>query len=91
VIEHYSIKFHLFLTSALVLGEQSVSHTGRFILVGNTSWYLLDRKLGELKIVPEGMEKRILFRLLGLIIQPLSHQPAASCYTDCTIPAQLKY
>jgi hypothetical protein len=64
--------FHVFLTSALVGGERSPSRPGRFISGGKsrgTPW--IGGWMG-LRIGLDDVEKRKIFPLPGLELQPLS-------------------
>lgn len=80
---------HVILTSALVGGEWSVSHPGRFPPVESAPCPRcpLDRSWVDRRAGLEAVEKRKFLTLSGLELRPLGR--LASRYTDCPILALL--
>jgi hypothetical protein len=82
------VQVHIFLTSALVGGEWSVSRPGRFIpkeTVPGTHWIGWVGPRAGLN----DMEKRKFLTLLGLKLDTSVVQPVASHYTNCAILASV--
>jgi hypothetical protein len=81
-----NVYVHIFLTSALAVGEWSASHPRRFTRRGNSPWYPLDRRLSGPQS-QTGRRGENSWHHQDLNSDPFVIQPITSCYTHFAIPA----
>jgi hypothetical protein len=79
------VYIHILLTSTIAGGELSASCPSH-LHPGKSSWYPLDRRMGEHQNRSGYMERRKIMSHWDSNPDPLVAQPIASHFTNCTIP-----
>jgi hypothetical protein len=81
-MREWMYRFHVFLTSALVGGEWSVSCPGHFILGERAPQYPFDRKLSGPRKPVCDVEKRKILTLPGFKLQTLGRRSRSEVYVE---------